>query len=211
MFAGPIAESLPTSVSAFSHRRSRADSITSFTYHLDDEDSILPLEEDARSGVEQFRLSHENEGDNDSVCFVPDDGDLGRYSSARRRSSTLSRTSVHARLLRQPSATSIDSSRAARRISQKTYLLNEDLTIAVAGFKTSRAGYLTYLLICTSTLGLGYLLFRWLPRWYVRLVGQVCPLSNCDWVVVEVRCVLSDPAKAQGLPNSSGDRINGAK
>jgi cation-transporting ATPase 13A3/4/5 len=187
VFAGPIAESLPTSVSAFSHRRSRSDSIASFTYYLDEEDSILPPEIDGRSSVEQFRLSYENAGDNDSVFFEPGDEDLGRYGSARRRSSTLSRASVHSRLLRQTSATSIGSSRAARRVSQKTYLLNEDLTIAIAGFETSRTGYLAYLLICVGTLGLGYLFFRWLPRWYVRLVGQVCPLSDCDWVVVEVR------------------------
>lgn len=37
LYSGPIAESLPSSISAFSHRRSRADSTTSFIYYEGDE------------------------------------------------------------------------------------------------------------------------------------------------------------------------------
>jgi cation-transporting ATPase 13A2 len=55
----------------------------------------------------------------------------------------------------------------------------------VAGFKTSYLGFATYVAICVVTLGLGYLLLRWLPRWYVKLVGSPAPLRECDWVVIE--------------------------
>ncbi|PKS05222.1 hypothetical protein jhhlp_008593 [Lomentospora prolificans] len=186
LYAGPIAESLPTSLSAFSHRRSRSDSVASFTYHLDGEDAILSPQLDGSSDIERFRISYSDEDDGDSINFVVDDDEgIERFSSTRRRSSTLSRSSVHARLLRQASVNSIGSGRTARRISQKTYLINEDLTIAIAGFETSRAGYLMYLGWCIFTLGLGYLFFRWLPRWYVRLVGRPSPLGRCSWVVVE--------------------------
>jgi cation-transporting ATPase 13A2 len=58
--------------------------------------------------------------------------------------------------------------------------------MAVAGFETSRIGYWFFILLCICSLGIGYLLFRWFPRWYVALVGSPCPLGDCDWVVVEV-------------------------
>ena len=43
MFAGPMGESVPTSVSSFAHRRGRADSTASFTYYQEDDDEPLPL------------------------------------------------------------------------------------------------------------------------------------------------------------------------
>jgi cation-transporting ATPase 13A2 len=75
---------------------------------------------------------------------------------------------------------------AAVRISQRIYIDSEDLTIAVSGFTTSRVGYTIYLGTSWLTLGVGWLLFRWFPRWRVWLTGNPSPLGNCDWVVVEV-------------------------
>lgn len=64
-------------------------------------------------------------------------------------------------------------------------MVNEDLYIVIAGFRTSSVGVALYILLCLSTFGLGWLLFRWLPRWHVRLVGKATPLRDCDWVVIE--------------------------
>jgi cation-transporting P-type ATPase 13A2 len=71
------------------------------------------------------------------------------------------------------------------RMTQKIYILTEDLTIVVAGFKTSLLGFALYICFCVLTGGLGYLLFRWLPKWHTRLVGKAIPLGQADWVVVE--------------------------
>ena len=103
----------------------------------------------------------------------------------RRRSSTHSRSSVHARLIRTDSAATGSSSRDWGRVSQKVYMVNEDLTIAIAGFNTSWFGFLVYACLCTFTGGLAYLLFRWVPRWYVAVVGRAAAIRSCDWVVVE--------------------------
>lgn len=58
--------------------------------------------------------------------------------------------------------------------------------MVVAGFTTSSIGYILYLAICCLTAGIGYLIFRWIPRWRIRLVGTPTPLKKCTWVVVEV-------------------------
>ena len=47
-------------------------------------------------------------------------------------------------------------------------------------------GFASYMTICICTLGIAYLLFRWLPRWRIRLIGSPAPLKTCSWVVIEV-------------------------
>ncbi|TDZ14946.1 putative cation-transporting ATPase [Colletotrichum orbiculare MAFF 240422] len=183
LFAGPIAESLPTSVSAFSHRRRRAGSTTSFTYHQDELDSSPASDDERRnmSDIGIFMPDDEDESDAD-----PEEGEtVDDYFSGFRRSSTHSRSSVHDRLLRRDSATTNKSQGADGRFSQKLYMINEDLTIAIAGFRTSRLGFTIYASLCVCTLGLSWLLLRWFPRWQVKLLGHTSPLAECDWVVVE--------------------------
>ncbi|KAL2135550.1 hypothetical protein VTI74DRAFT_8029 [Chaetomium olivicolor] len=192
VFAGPIAESLPTSVSAFSHRRARADSTTSFSFYQEEEDEPQQpgaplLSGSARPSVDDLE---ELPFEEDELEEPEDSTDLERNSSYNdhvflRRTSTQSRGSVHARLLRRDSGVSAGSGYGGNRHSQKVYMVNEDLYIAIAGFRTSTIGYASYVLLCVATLGLAWLLFRWLPRWYVKLVGKSSPLRECKWVVVE--------------------------
>jgi cation-transporting ATPase 13A3/4/5 len=124
---------------------------------------------------------------------VEDDEDDGERSSTdietgelslHRLSSGYSRTSVD-QLLRSNSAQS-DSSHTGRKMSQKIYIVNEDLTIVVAGFKTHPLRYPLFICVCILTFGLAYLLLRWLPRWRVRFIGSPCPLRDSKWVVIEV-------------------------
>lgn len=176
-----MSESVPTSISAMSHRRSRADSTASFTYY--------PDEPDNQQGVQQW-------SDEDAVVDDEVFDDYGEdpnleaadSNALHRISSVISRNSVHDRLLRSDSARTENSAFGrGGRTSQKIYIVTEDLTIVVAGFKTSAPGFILYTAICVLTAGLGWLLLRWLPRWHVRLIGSPCPLRECTWVVIEVR------------------------
>ncbi|KAJ1329421.1 cation-transporting P-type ATPase 13A2 [Microdochium nivale] len=200
LFSGPVAESLPTSISAFSHRRQRADSTTSFAYYNVDEDEA---DEDEAESVMGYGL----DGATPDVDDIPfdfeddlEDGHVEEEESSgaelengngrtdyamRRRSSTYSRSSVHARLLRTTSDGTQTSTRGHGRLSQKLHMVNEDLTIVIAGFRTSSVGYALYILLCVSTFGLAFLLLRWLPRWLVRMIGQPSPLGESQWVVLE--------------------------
>lgn len=218
-----MAESLPTSVSAFSHRRARADSTTSFTYYEEEEPEPEPSDllehpdEFRRTSISEgyVRRSISDIGDIGDLEFCVDDEDSAdhEYQAAEddyvlhRCSSTQSRNSVHARLLRRDSTATAASSRLDGRTSQKVYMANEDLTIAVAGFRTGTVGYPVYILLCVLSLGLAFLLFRWLPRWYVGLVGRPCPLRDCDWVVIENQwgelAIMTVQTQPYGRPVSS--------
>ncbi|KAK6075912.1 p-type ATPase [Seiridium cupressi] len=199
LFSGPVAESLPTSVSAFAHRRGRADSTASFTFYNEDEEEPQVYDEDGRPlyeddgsvavdlddipfGVDSF----EDEEDGESSAAELSTDDSHEDYAMHRRSSTISRSSVRARLLRTDSGrTDVSGHGLSGRQSQKLYMVNEDLTIVIAGFRTSRLGFAIYLFLCIATLGAAYLLLRWLPRWQVKLIGEPCPLHDCGWVVLE--------------------------
>ncbi|KAH9909822.1 hypothetical protein F4778DRAFT_712940 [Xylariomycetidae sp. FL2044] len=195
MFSGAVAESLPTSVSAFSHRRQRADSTASFTYYNEEEneaehesssayveDGALPLDVDDIP----FLLEEGGEGEEEeSAGAFFENGNTYDDYATRRRSSTHSQISANARLLRTESGRTDVSMKGYGRVSQKLHMVNEDLTIVIAGFRTSRIGYTAYLVMCVATFGLAYLLFRWLPRWRVRMIGEPCPLRESQWVVLE--------------------------
>lgn len=169
--------SVPTSVSSFAHRRHRADSTTSFTYYPQNEEEdimLLPDEEVLEADDERFE---------EQAAIL----EAGELASLRRASSSYSRGSTDGRLLRSNSARTECSRTGHRgRGSQKIYIVNEDLTIVVTGFRSSTIGYALYTTICILTFGLAFLLFHWLPQWKVRLIGTATLLSNCTWVVVEV-------------------------
>jgi hypothetical protein len=184
VFGGPMAESVPTSLSSFAHRggRGRADSTASFTYYQDDEDENLPSTSEDDSAIldEESALDYSQDDSTDL--------EAGDMDDIRRTSSAYSRASVHDHLLRRDSGRTEGSNfDRGHRTSQKIYVVMEDLTIVVAGFRTSTLGGVLYAMICVLTLGLGWLLLRWLPRLHVRLVGKPSPLGECSWVVIEVR------------------------
>ena len=105
-----------------------------------------------------------------------------------RKSSGRGRRSSDAPLLRRHDSARSDTQEHddGGSFSQKMYIEAEDLTMVIAGFTTSSTGYLLYLLSCIFTAGIGYLVFRWAPRWQIRLIGVASPLRKCSWVVVEV-------------------------
>ena len=202
MFSGPMSESVPTATSTFAYQRSRRDSTASFQFYDDDLDfdsEEWPEDEEAVLD-EQDALERQETLDADTAFMETEadvdsdrrssDGYARRPSTKGRKSSDLSRrsrTSAESPLLKRHHSGGSDTSgyRVGGRVSQKIYILTEDMTIVVAGFKTSLFGFALYICISVLSLGAGYLILRWMPKWYVKLVGKTTPLSKCDWLVIE--------------------------
>lgn len=68
---------------------------------------------------------------------------------------------------------------------QRFYLAEEDLVIGIAGYKNNTLKLCLYWLLCIVTLGVGYLILRWLPRYQINLIGDKAPLGIADWCVIE--------------------------
>ncbi|KAK5166268.1 uncharacterized protein LTR77_008529 [Saxophila tyrrhenica] len=209
MFSGPMSESVPTATSTFAYRRSRRDSDADFEFYDEELDADESLEEAIEEEDELGALERQGSFDASDAFMEPEvdleeEGHVGngyevrnghvrresrleRKSSGVSKSSRGSRTSADTPLLRRHHSGGSDASgfRTGGRVSQKIYILTEDMTIVVAGFKTSLFGFALYLCVCLLTGGLGYLLLRWLPKWYVKLVGRTTQLAKCDWVVIE--------------------------
>ena len=175
-----MSESIPTSITGFAHRRGRSDSITSFTYFQEDNEAPEWPEEEA--------VADDSDGENILDDIEDRDLEAGSIPSKKRSSSAWSRHSGDQPLLKRSDSVKSDTRmhEEGGNFSQKLYIITEDLTIVIAGFTTSMFGFAAYMTMCICTLGLGYLLFRWLPRWRVKLVGSPAPLKACSWVVIEV-------------------------
>ena len=175
-----MSESVPSSVTGFAHRHSRSDSVASFAYFQKDDETPEYLSDEA--------IVDESDEESDSNAQAVGDLESDGLSSPRRKSSGYSRASVDDPLLYRHDSAKTDVSAFGRsgRRSQMIYVIAEDLTIVVAGFSTRPLGLAIYLLLCTVTFGIAYLLFRWLPRWRVALVGSPTSLQDCTWVIVEV-------------------------
>ena len=106
VFSGPMSESVPTSVSAFSHRRPRADStasLTSFAYYDEEQDSDGAFSDDALADDDESQFDGYSAEDMDDV-----EAGLSSQSTSptppRRRSSGSSRKSVDRPLLQRYSS-----------------------------------------------------------------------------------------------------------
>ena len=117
------------------------------------------------------------------------DLETGSIAPSRRESSGFSRNSSERSLLHRHDSRKSNISAYSRndRTCQKIYIENEDLVIVIAGFTTSRIGFAAYVTLCFGSLGVCYLLFRWLPRLLVWLIGCPTILRDSTWVVIEVR------------------------
>ncbi|KAL4890393.1 hypothetical protein BDV59DRAFT_184390 [Aspergillus ambiguus] len=180
VFDGPISESIPSSVVSFSHRRDRHDSTVSFTYFQGEDDFVEWPDENAVEAGSDFDegIAHDTGSINGSV----------RSSFKSRRPSYL-QSAAEEPLLPQQRRSSLESyshdRKADSRLNQKVHIESEDLTIVIAGFSSTVTGLMIYFTLCIFTLGFAYLLFRWFPRWRVRLIGKPTPLRICQWVAIE--------------------------
>ncbi|KKZ63182.1 hypothetical protein EMCG_02478 [[Emmonsia] crescens] len=182
IYAGPMSESIPSSTASFVPRRSRRDSQLSFTYFRESPEVPEWAVVDAADEDED-----EDEGTNGYAEGYEIDIEEAPLSPSRHSMDSHARDSFDAPLLHRYDSTKDSTRRQSlgETMSQKIYVATEDLTAVIAGFNTSVSGYLAYLAICILSCGLGYLVFRWLPRWRVRLIGTPTPLCRCQWAAVE--------------------------
>ncbi|AMD18547.1 HBL355Cp [Eremothecium sinecaudum] len=68
---------------------------------------------------------------------------------------------------------------------QRFYIAEEDLVIAIAGYKTNIWKLYLYYVLCCLSFGILFLICKWVPRYKVRLRGSKTALGKAEWVVVE--------------------------
>lgn len=163
IFDGPSASSVPTSVSQFAHRGSRS----------------FADEERTRFFAADF------DSDAEEVLTELDDEEVDRHSIPSSRASEASSIPDIERadfpLIRRKSSESLtDKARATQRL----YLADEDMVVVMSGFKTRRLWI--YRILSVLTLGMFYLVMRWMPRWRLKFLAEPVPLSEAHWVVVKV-------------------------
>ena len=92
------------------------------------------------------------------------------------------------------SANSVSAAEARRELSfldkssksrQQVYLTEEDTLIRFIGYRTLVANQIVYSIVCFLTLGIVYLIGRWLPRFRLKWVCKETEFENAEFVMVE--------------------------
>ena len=175
-----MSESVPTSVTSFAYQRprQRQGSISSFTYFQEEAEQPEWSDEEA--------VIDDSDEENGYANGHEPDLEAGDDASMRRKSSARSHADQPLLGRHDSAASDTREHEEGGNFSQKLYMVTEDLTMVIAGFKTSKIGFTVYLTLCVITGGLAWLLFRWLPRWHMKLVASPASLRSCTFLVIEV-------------------------
>ncbi|KAL2312417.1 Cation-transporting ATPase [Schizosaccharomyces pombe] len=179
IFDGPgLGTSIPSSVSSFHHQTLRPSSDASVSQFSMD---YLQSE---------YNLNRYNDGESiaasrDYQSLLRDNGS-GVYSDEEEITEMmLEELNIHPVLRRESVGEAAGLSEDG--CCQILYLVEEDLEVGIAGYKTNKSRYRLYQAICLLTLGLAYLIFRWLPKYFIRFVGTREPLATADWLTIETQ------------------------
>lgn len=201
IFDGPgLGESVPTSTSFYAHKSLRRDSLSSNASLSDNNEarrqSLHGSMAHGMDELDDFGGSvlgtpgpHDDDVD-DAISLASEVTSVGAASESDLLDSPLltgeSDTDGGILLHRSHSADSTRSVRGGARSAQRIYLEEEDMFIVVTGYKSDRTRVILVHIFGLLTLGMGFLLLRWSPRWLVRLTGKRESLDECDWVTIEV-------------------------
>ncbi|KAK9371108.1 hypothetical protein V1509DRAFT_613613 [Lipomyces kononenkoae] len=208
MFDGPAPDTVPSSISSFAHRpRSRSRSVSTTRSFRFFDTAAVERAHEVEQQIHGYQYNDEDEygtdvfADHMSVRSTDEIHSLhtvntnGSYRPHRgsfesidpskqfnRQDSTdmllLDRTDSYEGSPTEPHT-------IPDIVQQTVYLKEEDLILALAGYKSSQVRIFIFTILCICTGGLAYLILRWLPRYRVYLTGYKVPLSKCDWVVLE--------------------------
>ncbi|QGN16664.1 putative cation-transporting ATPase 2 [Kluyveromyces marxianus] len=116
-----------------------------------------------------------------------DDDDLSNedYYSRAEENQEQAKKSYHAKFLKPEYHDRFFPHNVPHLHYQRFYIAEEDLVVAIAGYRTSQFKLYCYYFLCIISLGFAYLLFRWKPSMKVKLSGVKTPLGKAEWVVIE--------------------------
>ncbi|KAI8343883.1 putative P-type ATPase [Chlamydoabsidia padenii] len=69
------------------------------------------------------------------------------------------------------------------RLEQHMLLEEEDVQVVIYGYQYHTLRHFIYRLCCIGTLGIVWLIARWVPTWWIKWVGQQVPLKDAQWLV----------------------------
>ncbi|SJX65691.1 related to YPK9-vacuolar protein with a possible role in sequestering heavy metals [Sporisorium reilianum f. sp. reilianum] len=108
--------------------------------------------------------------------FGRSDGDL--RSNGHLRTQASNATTAQAR----KELSFLDKSSKSR---QQVYLTEEDTLIRFTGYKTLVGNQIIYSIVCCLTLGIVYLIGRWLPRFRLKYVCKEVEFEKAEFIMIE--------------------------
>ncbi|KAG0260211.1 hypothetical protein DFQ27_003651 [Actinomortierella ambigua] len=147
------------------------------SHGLDHSPSRTPLEAKYRQPI----VEHDDEDDED------DEDDTGA-ALLNNNSNSNSPSSSPAKPGRSKLALNkrpLDLDLRHDQCQQRVYLEEEDIQLTFTGYRYVPLRRTLYYIACVLSVGILFLLGRWLPKHYIRFVAKRCDLSRAEFIVVE--------------------------
>ena len=112
----------------------------------------------------------------EASAFGRSEGDLRSNSHLRAQASGASAAQA------QKEMSYLDKSSKSR---QQVYLTEEDTLIRFTGYKTLVGNQIIYSIVCCLTLGIVYLIGRWLPRFRLKYVCKEVEFEKAEFIMIE--------------------------
>jgi hypothetical protein len=157
----------------------------------DDTDASPPNDVELNTSDEYISTEDDDEDDEDDEDDDDDDDDddgtqdalTGINSKLLTSSSKAIPVSPHQHIRMGGSD---DTEVLGDRLEQHLLLEEEDVQVIIYGYRYHTLRYMIYRLCCISTLGIVWLIARWVPTWWIKWVGQQVPLKDAQWLVFKV-------------------------
>ncbi|KAL3228601.1 cation-transporting ATPase [Nakaseomyces bracarensis] len=138
---------------------------------VENQDDVILDEQSSQDSVESFHTGSSEE--------VGNEGSINGHDDSAKKSQN------HYEFLKPEYHDRFYPDFHAERHIQRFYISEEDIVIAIAGYSSSKLKILLYNTICILTLGMFFLLSKWIPSYKVKMIGVKVPLAKADWLVIE--------------------------
>ncbi|EPX71920.1 P-type ATPase P5 type [Schizosaccharomyces octosporus yFS286] len=181
IFDGPgLGTSIPSSISSFHHKTQRGSSdasVSQFSMDYLQSEYNLSRYNDTESIAAASSVDYPNIYRDNGSAVYSDEEEITEMM--------LEEHNFHPILRRESPGEAAGISEDG--CCQILYLVEEDLEVGIAGYRTNKLRARIYNLICILTFGLVYLIMRWLPRHYIRFIGKREPLATAEWLSIETQ------------------------
>jgi cation-transporting ATPase 13A3/4/5 len=143
-------------------------------------------DEDSKGESSDENVDSENDTDDSSESGLSSDDDEEQI--ARQINSA---KNVNVKPAEIPDYSNIDLSNLDNRIEltegqQRLVLEDEDMELLIEAYRFKRSQLYLYRLSCVVSLGMVWLVCRWMPNLWIRWVGERSAMSKAEWFVIEV-------------------------
>ncbi|KAG0284884.1 hypothetical protein BGZ96_010787 [Linnemannia gamsii] len=131
------------------------------------------------------RFNHESDNEDGNINSYDDDPDDSDRTEGSEVTSSMAKNTAIASAARLKATKRPTYDHRHDRCQQRVYLEEEDVELVFTGYRYRKSRLYLYYIFCALSIGIIFLLGRWMPRHYIAFVAQKCEMNHAEFIVVQ--------------------------